>query len=80
MGIYLIATCVCLLAAWFLYLQLVKCEKLRKRLMILGTSKGKLKGLKAHLSSSYLKDLLYEKETELSEESYLMMEKGEDSF
>ncbi len=78
MGIYLIVTFLCLCAAWLFYLQFVKCEKLRKRLMILGTPREKLKGFKAYLSSSYLKNLLYEKETELSEESYLMMEKGED--
>ncbi len=47
------------------------CRKLRCHLRGLGVPYEKITGFSKSLNSAYLKDLIYEKETELSEQSYM---------
>ncbi len=57
------------------YLYLDECSHLRKRLLKMGVSKDVVSAFPKRISASYLKDILYEKETELAEECFLTVEK-----
>ncbi|WP_207638072.1 hypothetical protein [Butyrivibrio sp. FC2001] len=57
------------------YLYLDECSRLRKRLLKMGVNRDDISSFPKRISAFYLKDILYEKETELAEECFLTVEK-----
>ncbi|WP_026511535.1 hypothetical protein [Butyrivibrio sp. LC3010] len=57
------------------YLYINDCMRLQRRLLKLGVSKSELLSFRDRFSVIHLKELLYEKETELAEECFLTVEK-----
>ncbi len=67
MFFYIVFSCVGIGAVIFLYNYFEKVRKVKNRLKILGVPAEKLKG-----GLSHLEEILYDKEMELSEESFLI--------
>ena len=62
--------------AYFSYSYLDECRKQRHRLLTLGIPATSLPFPSGYISLSHLKDLLYEKEAELTEQSYVTTMEG----
>ncbi|WP_029322163.1 hypothetical protein [Butyrivibrio sp. AE3004] len=58
-----------------IYLYLDECSQLRRRLIKLGAPKREVMSFPGRFHIFYLKELLYEKETELAEECFLTVER-----
>ena len=73
--IFTVVLILIILAVVLGYLYLEECSRLRKRLIKMGVSKEEVMPFPKRISVMYLRDILYEKETELAEECFLTVEK-----
>ncbi len=69
--VFIAVSALVVILVFFGYKYVKYCRSLRSQLRGLGVDYEKISGLGKSLNCAYLKDLIYEKETELAEQNYI---------